>query len=188
MKTLTEIHSYYKARIEEVKKYSTNGDPWAFLMAASYIDYLVRIVYNIEPTTHKEYKQFIRDYLSLVNPKYKDFAYESGNQDLPEQMYHVLRCGIIHGYSLVPDEKSRNHGGRVRSILLAHKKNGETHLNKYNKNNFDSVVFTAENFTEDLEKVLDKIFVDIAPQDSNLSNNIVNWVTKYPPIMSVPTA
>jgi len=182
MDTLTKIHKYYKDRIGEVKGNANNGDPWAFLMAAAYIDFLVKMVYNVEPTTHRHYKDFIRDYLSLINAKYSSFIYANGSQDLPEQMYHVLRCGIIHGYSLVPDSLSVSKGGRKRSILVAHRKNGAIHFTGYSMNGYDSVIFTAEDFSEDLESVLDKIFTQLAPADPILESNIIDWVQKYPPI------
>lgn len=182
MTTLTEIHSYYKDRINEIKNYSNDGGPWSFLMASAYIDFLVKLVKNTEQTSHQHYKEFIRDYLSLINPQYKNFTYENGLQDLPEQMYHVLRCGIVHSFSLVPDQRSVNAGGRTRSILLAHKNNDAIHFHKHKIDGFDSVVFTAEVFVEDLEKVLDKIFLELAPNDTNLQNNILGRVSSYPPI------
>jgi hypothetical protein len=185
MRSITDIHDYYCARIKEVKGYAKSGDPWVFLMAASYIDYLVRMVYNVEQSTSNNYKKFIKDYLSLINPLYKDFVYQCGLEDLPEQMYHVLRCGIVHGFSLVPDKHGMKKGGRKRSILLGHKINGDIHFAKIVTTEYDSVLFTAEDFTEDLDKLLDKIFVDIAPHDSILTNNIINWVNMYPPIMSI---
>ncbi|MCB0521352.1 MAG: hypothetical protein H6577_24155 [Lewinellaceae bacterium] len=183
MTTLTDIHQYYKARIKEVQKYANSGDPWAFLMSAAYIDYLVKMVYNAEPSTNRYYKDFIRDYLSLINIQYRDFIYTNGLQDLPDQMYHVLRCGIVHGYSLVPDALSIRKGGRIRSILLAHNKNGAIHFTKYNQDGLDSVIFTAEEFAKDLESVLDEIFLNLAPTNTSLENNILEWVRKYPPIM-----
>lgn len=187
MTTLTEIHSYYKDRINEIKNYSNDGGPWSFLIASAYIDFLVKLVQNTEQTSHKHYKDFIRDYLSLINPQYKDFKYENGLQDLPEQMYHVLRCGIVHSFSLVPDQKSVNNGGRSRSILLAHKKNNAIHFHKHKLDGFDSVVFTAEDFVEDLSKVLDKIFLELAPTNTNLQNNILARANAYPPIGALIT-
>jgi hypothetical protein len=100
-------------------------------------------------------------------------------------MYHVLRCGIVHGYSLVPDKISISKGGRKRSILLGHRKNCDTHFEKNEENGLDSVVFTAEDFAEDLEKLTDAIFKEMAPKDQNLSKNIVDWYSKYPPIVSL---
>ena len=53
---------------------------------------------------------------------------------------------------------------------------------KYDQNGCDSVVFTVEDFAEDLRKVLDKIFIDLAPNDQQLSSNILSWISKYPPL------
>jgi hypothetical protein len=97
-------------------------------------------------------------------------------------MYHILRCGITHSYSLIPDSKSKSKGGRERSILLGQRKNNNVHFMKHDKNGYDSVIFTVEDFAEDLEKVLDKIFIDLAPEAPLLSNNIISWVNKYPPL------
>lgn len=187
MITLSDIHNYYKQRIGEVIRFANefgSGDLWAFVMSASFIDYLVKLVNNKESSAQL-YKEFVRIYLSEINPLYRDFVFNSGHQDLPEQMYHVLRCGMIHSYSLVPDSKSLTKGGRVRSILLVHRKNGYTHFDKYSDNNLDSVLFTVEDFAEDLEKVLDKIFLDLAPNDPALSTNILVWVTTQPPIAQI---
>lgn len=97
-------------------------------------------------------------------------------------MYHVLRCGIVHNYSLVPDHQSSKNGGRKRSILLGHRKNDHKHLSRYNEKGYDSVLFTAEDFSEDLEKVLDKIFLELAPTNLVLEKNIKSWINKYPPL------
>jgi hypothetical protein len=185
MTTLSEIYDYYKIRIEEVVEFAHKGrgDLWTFLMACSYIDFLVKMVYDKESSA-KDYKKFIKDYLSLINPLYRDFTYTVGNKkDLPEQMYHVLRCGITHSYSLVPDSRSIRNGGRPRSILLDQRKNNNTHFVKYDQNGYDTVIFTVEDFAEDLKKVLDMIFLDLATNDVTLSGNIINWIAKYPPLM-----
>lgn len=184
--TLAEVHEYYKTRIFEVQKFASDfgsGDLWAFLMCSSFIDFLVKMVVNNEKASNSiEYKLFIEKYLSLVNPAYRDFAFQSGKKDLPKQIYHVLRCGIVHSYSLCPDQKSQKSGGRKRSIVLGHRKNGYTHLAPFTENGNDSIIFTIEDFSRDLGLVLDKIFNDIVPFDSIIANNIISWVSKYPPI------
>lgn len=98
-------------------------------------------------------------------------------------MYHILRCGIIHRNSLVPDSASLKRNGRSRSIMLGQRCNGNVHFMKHDQGTIDSVIFTVEDFAEDLEKVLDEIFIDLAPKDIKLSQNIIDWVSKYPPIM-----
>lgn len=188
MTSLSDIHQYYKIRIEEVQRFAKtfgSGDLWTFLMCSSFIDYLVKMVNNKDKTSGSDYKEFIRLYLSQINIKYIEFKYKSGKQDLPEQIYHVLRCGITHSHSLFPDKLSRVKGGRNRSIVLAHRKNGNIHLDRYLENGLDSVIFTIEDFSEDLEKVLDKIFIDVAPQNSEVASKILAWVTNYPPISNL---
>ena len=54
---------------------------------------------------------------------------------------------------------------------------------KYDQNGYDTVIFTVEDFAEDLKKVLDKIFLELAPKNSVLAGNIVSWVNKYPPVI-----
>jgi hypothetical protein len=185
MTTIHEIYNYYKTLIEDIKEFAYNGqgDLLTFLMCSSFIDFLVKMVYDKESKS-SDYKKFIRDYLSQIDSRYKDFTYTVRNrQDLPEQMYHILRCGITHSYSLVPDSNSVSKGGRPRSIMLGQRKNSNTHFMKYDQNGYDTVIFTVEDFAEDLRKVLDKIFIDLAPNDQQLSSNILSWVNKYPPLL-----
>jgi hypothetical protein len=184
MTTIGEVYNYYKTLVEDIKEFAYNGqgDLLTFLMCSSYIDFLVKMVYDKESTSN-DYKIFIRDFLSKVDIRYKDFSYTIGKKkDLPEQMYHILRCGITHSYSLVPDSKSVTKGGRERSIMLGQRKNNNTHFTKYDENGYDTVIFTVEDFAEDLRGVLDKIFLELAPNDQQLSRNILSWVNKYPPL------
>lgn len=104
METLDSIHFYYKERIGEVKRYSSIGDVWVFLMCSVFIEYLVKLVSGKEATNKGDYKHFIGTYLSLIDPRYKNFKYSNGKTDLPDQMYHVLRCGIVHGFSFIADK------------------------------------------------------------------------------------
>ncbi|MBP9077452.1 MAG: hypothetical protein KBG02_11370 [Haliscomenobacter sp.] len=179
------IYNYIKGMSTKlVKVANEEGDPWIFLMCSCFIDYLVRMV-NDKETIHKDYKDFIRSYLSRINPLYRDFKFSCGKQDLPEQMYHVLRSGIVHSFSLVPDSKSLTKGGRSRSIIVSHRKNNNVHMTPYMNGSFDSVIFTAEDFAEDLDKLVDLFFNDIALKDDSLKNNITQWFTKHPHIMAM---
>lgn len=181
MESLESIHNYYKERIGEVKRYSAIGDVWVFLMCSVFIEYLVKLVSDKEVTDKDDYKDFIRNYLSLINPLYRDFKYANGKRDLPDQMYHVLRCGIVHGFSLIADKTARKKGGRDRSILIGHKSGGGTHLDPINRKGFDSVFFCAEDFANDIEKVIDLVF-QMAKENNILRDQIINWVKIYPPI------
>ena len=181
---ITDIHNYFKNRISEINDLAKRGDPWVFLCCSSFVDYLVRATYDKEANAN-DYKEFIMNYLSLIDIRYKDFEYQSGAKDLPDQMYHILRCGIIHSFSLIPDSNSLRKGGRIRSILLAHNKNGATHFKAMTESGYDSVIFTAESFAADLEKLVEKIFTEIVIIDSAIEVNIKSWWTKYTPIMGL---
>jgi hypothetical protein len=54
---------------------------------------------------------------------------------------------------------------------------------KFDQNGYDTVIFTVEDFAEDLKKVPDKIFLYLTPNNSLLANNIVSWITRYPSLM-----
>ncbi|MCC6412924.1 MAG: hypothetical protein IT270_14765 [Saprospiraceae bacterium] len=179
---LEDIHRYYKDRLDELTKYASEGDPWVFILLAAFIEYMVKITSNKDETNSNDYKDFIKHYLSLVNVQYRDFTFNQGTQDLPAQMYHTLRCGVIHSFSMIPDKISTKYGGRPRSILLAHRKNGKIHLSVHIEDGMDSVIFTAEDFLDDIKKLVEVIFIEKATNDANLKNNIIDWFNKYQPI------
>ncbi len=186
------IESYFKSRVEELRAFAERGDPWVFLCASSFIEYLAKVVYD-RPTTHKDYKEFLKNYLFTICPEYKTFKYDSGKCDLAEQMYHVLRCGIVHSFSLFPDRvATTNHGGRARSILIAHRKSGRRHLGNYvdkrRNPKLDAAVFIAEDFIDDIAEVTDFIFSQARKRTTSgkqLRSNIRNWVKAYPPIEEI---
>jgi len=135
------------------------------------------------------YKDFLRDYLFKVCPEYGTFRYRSGKADLADQMYHVLRCGIVHSFSVIADQAAKVRGGRDRSILLAHRASGRTHLSNYVNNRrkpkLDSAVFIAEDFVEDIAKLTTYIFAESTKKTTSgtrLRTNIRKWVKDYPPI------
>jgi hypothetical protein len=98
-------------------------NPWPFLCASALIEYLTKMV-NGDGSGAEKYKQFVSTYLARVNPLYNSFTYIYGSpspeQDLPRQMYHILRCGIVHSFSFIPDKQATDKGGRPRSVLIAH--------------------------------------------------------------------
>jgi hypothetical protein len=112
-------------------------------------------------------------------PKYKSFQYLSGKADLPEQMYHVLRCGIVHSFSLVPDQGARDKGGRDRSIVLSH--NGR-HLSQWSKQKApDACCLNAEEFIDDIESAMLQLF-STAKGNRQIAQNIEDWTKRHPPI------
>ena len=52
--------------------------------------------------------------MSKVDHRYVDFKFKNGKSDLPDQMYYVLRNGLVHTFTL----KFNNNGnGRTNSIV-----------------------------------------------------------------------
>ncbi|MDX1904379.1 MAG: hypothetical protein SFU27_09505 [Thermonemataceae bacterium] len=178
--TLAEIESYFIGRCDEIISLSQRGDPWVFLCTSAMIDYLTNMVTG--HSTRLKYIKFIEDYFSQVNFQYKDFQYKNGSKDLPTQMYVILRCGIVHSFSFVPNQQGLTNGGRTRSILLAHEKNGHSHFEIYTKNGMDSVVFTAEQFSKDLKSVVRLLFQTTC-SNQQIENKIISYVTIHPPIL-----
>ena len=94
-----EAKTYFYARIEELKDMCKPGGaetPWVFLCGSAMIDYLSRLAAG-KDNGGEGFKKFIRDYMPS---SYCDFEYRSGDKDLPEQVFHILRCGIVHSFSL----------------------------------------------------------------------------------------
>jgi hypothetical protein len=175
-----DIETYFKGRVEELKRLAKLGDPWVFLCASSFIEYLAKITLGRE-TTQKDYKDFLRDYFFRACPEYDKFTYADGDRDLAVQMYHVLRCGIVHSFSLIPDQQAKGKGGRDRSIILAHRASGRRHLTSYGDGTLDSVVFVAEDFVADIETVTNFIFTESSTHPL-LRLNIETWWNLHPPI------
>lgn len=182
-----QIEQYYKARAKELQRILEDGSPWGFVCAAAYLDCLSKLVAG-QDNKRKGYKDFVRNYLAKINPSYASFAYKNGSKDLPEQLYHVFRCGIVHQFSLVPDQQSLNSGGRSRSIVLCRRKESKRknlpHLSQYSSGTIsDAAVFVAEDFGKDLESVVSLIFSSQAKAiEPQIARNIKDWVKKHPPI------
>src|SRR5215471_9819349 len=116
---LEKATEYFLKRAAELRQMSIVGTPWIFLSSSAFLEYLSKLA-NGKDNKGPGYKEFIVDYLAQVRPLYRDFTYRSGQKDLPKQMYHVLRCGIVHSFSLIPDQMAKSAGGRNRSIILCH--------------------------------------------------------------------
>ena len=130
------------------------------------------------------YKDFVVNWLTRVRPAYGSFKYKSGQSDLPIQMYHVLRCGIVHTLSLIPDTRGQSHGGRDRSIVLAHRTGagaaGLKHLDAYSSTNTpDAALFVAEDLVDDIEAVVSLIFSQAVP-GSPLEARMHSWLAAHP--------
>lgn len=177
---IEDIRKYFLERCDEVISLSERGDPWVFLCGAAMIDYLAQMTPGKKMNN---YIGFVDEYFYQVNPNYRTFSFGNGKMDLPKQMYYVLRCGIVHSFSLVPDARGIGNGGRSRSILLGHEKNGLSHFQVFDERGMDSVIFTAEQFSKDIKDVVALLFNN-ANKKPELLAHILLHSSKHPPIIA----
>jgi hypothetical protein len=179
---LTELETRFVDLIRAASQYCSDGTPLPFVLAAAYIDYLSKLVMG-EDKRGAGYRAFIKNHLSNVRKEYQTFTYASGAADLPDQMYSVLRCGLVHSFSMIPDKSIKNQKGRDRSIVLSHRVNlapGGHHLMRHSgPQKLDAALFVLEDFLDDLEKVVHMIFAQ-ARTDPTLAANIAKWVKQCP--------
>lgn len=158
------------------------GNIWIFLGLATTIDYLAGLERG-KRAGRRGYIDFIRNYFP---EKYSDFEYESTHRkpgtgilkkgvrskrqmtkkDLPEQMYFIFRCGLVHSFSLVPSLDEIENGGRERSITIHSRvdaeRDGKNHLDnfKLTPHVVDSAYFVDEDLLDDVIAVVRKLFAD----------------------------
>ena len=181
--TLSDAHQRFKDRLAELPALYPSGSPWVFLCAAALVEYLAKLVDGSD-TGGLGYKNFVRNWLALIRPAYATFSYRSGQSDLPEQMYHVLRCGVVHNLSLIPAPAARAKGGRDRSIVLCHRPEAQQghlfHLSNYATAEIaDAAIFVAEDFVDDIDHVVERVFSAAVP-GSTLEINMNRWLNEYP--------
>ena len=178
--TLGEAETLFLDLLKSLEPMAAN--PWPFLCASALVEYLTKMV-NGGPSGAQKYKQFVKTYLAGVDPRYKAFTYAGGQQDLPVQMYHVLRCGIVHSFSLIPDATATASGGRTRSIVIAHE---GRHLSPYRENGTDAALLVLHDFVMNLENVIKQSFL-AANTDARLRANIEKHLRDHPPIQVLST-
>jgi hypothetical protein len=197
---LDEARRYFMDRAVEIQAECSHRSPWVFLNAAAYIEYLARATIHPlkDPSladTRKNrkpdgavYAEFVTTWLGRVRKEYASFTYKDGQQDLPEQMYRVLRCGLVHSFSLIPDEQDGRKDERSRTIVLGHRFDGsQAHLSSYEEGDLDGAVFVAEDLAEDLIVVTGLLFGEAA-KDDDLAHLLQDRLDKHPPLTSLPGA
>ena len=172
---LNEVKKHLKHIIKYMESTVDLATAARYIVPLCLIDYLSKL-YNCN------YKEFITEIMAEVNPKYKTFRYNTeGKQDLNIQMYHVLRCGFVHSFSLIPDETAKRKGGRDRSIILGFKEdNNLSHLDNFSCEGVpDACLFILDDFISDLDKSIDILFEKVT-NDENLKKHILKLVSDYP--------
>lgn len=179
---IKDVQSTLDRTFEALKNVCSRKSPLGFLCVAALIDYLSRLAYGRPKGSQdwERYTNFIREFFPA---RYRDFQYKNGERDLPEQMYYVLRNGMVHSFTLVPIGK-----GRVNSIVLCHRREAKrdkySHLGNYKdkKSKFDNAaLFVMEDFLEDTKTAAYKL-INKARKRSSLRKNILDWYIKTPPI------
>lgn len=177
---LDQAEAYFLNEINNLRQIADFKNPWIFLCASAYIEYLSKLAAG-RNSGGAGFKEFVREFMPVA---YRDFVYKSGKDDLPEQLYHVLRCGIVHSFSLIPDQTAIGFGGRPRSVILAHE--GD-HLGSVNAPPIDDACsLNAYNFVDDLEYATRKL-LDAARTDPGRATKVTDWLAKHPPIMAIPS-
>lgn len=201
---ILEAKNYFQNLISAAKKYCPDHTPLPFVLGACFIDYFSKMVKD-KDKGGRGYKDFVRKYMKEVRQEYATFKYSNGVPDLPVQMYHILRCGIVHSFSLTPDKSNhkppfylklcklrlsnktvyKKHG-RDHSIALCHKdwadQNGYKHLSPYSGPRYlDAALFVIEDFLDDL-LVVNELIYNKAVADHMLRDKIEGWLKASPPI------
>jgi len=172
--TLDEAQQHFLKMLEMLPKMKPS--PWPFACGSMMIDYLARM--SIDRTSKHAgdgdvYIEFINTYM----PTYSNYTFSDGARDLPFQMYYILRCGIVHSFSFVPDERFKK--GRERSIVISHE---GRHLSQCSyAASSDAVLFSFPQFYKDIQSAINDVFAN-AKGDTGLATRIENFLRKYPPL------
>lgn len=156
---------------------SMKASPWPFLCAAAMIEYLAKMTVG---NGRRSYIDFIKTYMRR---DYSTFRFKNGDTDLPEQIYHVLRCGMVHSFSLTPDLNDYKKG-RNESIVISHSGNHLTNYLGTDGHHLDAVRLVFGMFADDIGTALQKVFV-AADGDAELRGRITSHLRAQPPIQSL---
>ena len=183
--TNQEYEKYVLSRIDEAA--SRAPSPAAFGDITEIMDAMAKA--TTFPGSSRQRKSDATRFQEFVNkhmrPEYRCFQYASGVTDLPAQMYHILRCGILHSMSLAPNGSASGKApiGRKDSILLDC---GGVHLANVNGNGYDAAVFVFPKFVEDVKAATRKAFA-AARKNTVLEAQLSKYIVDHPPVVGLPT-
>lgn len=197
---ISDYQLWINARIEELKTAQRNkndidrlnGSIWDFVLMGCLVDVISRINYNNIKSSIKRTSKLFDDRL----PKYREVYYNKPKiiNDVPEQIYMVMRCGLVHSLSLVPNKdymtsKSYENHWRKGSLLLTHRGNHlQMRTRIHNGEPIDACQLDYSTMLDDMQSALDAIFQD-AKQDTTLSDHIETFVRENPTlgfVLSIP--
>jgi hypothetical protein len=184
--TLNEYKAYLLREIAAVRQRDPSPD--AFIAGAAVLDTMAQAAISrrrsggaIKPDGVR-FAEFVRKFM---RPEYASFRYAGGQQDLPEQMYAILRSGLIHGRSLAPNPPANGKRpiGRVDSIILDR---AGTHLYPWQDADRDAAVFVFSTFVTDIEAAIRRVFVRAA-NESGLQVLVERYLHDHPPVQALPS-
>lgn len=156
-------------------------DRRAFASSAILIDVLAHATMSPKLDNNQRFQEFISCYMSR---SYCSFRYANGLQDLPMQMYAILRCSLIHAFSLTPlprrDKKPTS--GRKNSILISA---DGVHLGRVLDPPYDAALFVFSPFLNDIESALLEAFSQ-AERDRGLKHRIERHIRIHSPVIPLP--
>jgi hypothetical protein len=174
----SHYQDYFKDRVGELK--TINHKIWGFVGAASLLEYVTQLINNGQSSAILYKQLFASPYM---DPKYASFTYLTDVQDLPVQMYHIYRCGLLHSFSLLADSIGRRQGARDRSIVFnslvdTPSLKATDHCTPYTQNGLDACRLILEPLLDDIGIAIDNIFAD-----TSMDQSIQQSATDHPPFL-----
>ncbi len=193
---LNAIDRYLKDRLDELDSLAQRGDPWVFGACCTFIEMLATRENPQEKMLGNRFKTFVQNYLMPSNSLYQDAENKlkektTGQKscEISKNLWKVLRCGVVHSFSMKGKKDKKDKKGEEYKILLGHRKNSKSctseHLNIVDVNDngktYKALLIMAEDFVEDLRKCTQKI-IEKAKQDSSFYNNFKEKFSTDPPL------
>lgn len=186
--TLKAISAYLNARLKELEDLASPGHPWSFLASCTYLDFCSALAIGGK-AGKEDFKNFVKDYLFPVRPEYNVASYPMTGLKLDDQMYHVLRCGVTHSFSMRAEQDAKSavkFPTKPLSIMLAHRKSNIPHLQYIElRGGTEAYALIAEDFVADLRKATDA-FLSAARKRStagaSLRKGIISRFKSRPPL------
>lgn len=183
---LEKFKSYMLERFLELER-DSRGTVWDFVGLSVSLDYLASLN-KIEVKDQKTGKlrlqygsEYFTSFINIFFPEeYFKFTYRSGSNDLPEQMYRTLRCGLAHAFSLYGEPNGK---GRTGSIMIGHGIGNLIRTQKAPPRD-DTVILNFIPFLNDVRTALIKL-VEAARADPQLKERLLGRIRVQPPLQLI---
>ncbi|MBS1014830.1 hypothetical protein [Acetobacter persici] len=187
---LEKFKSYMHERFNELER-DSRGTAWDFVGLSVSLDYLasltkIKVKVKVKVKQREELRwQPGREYFTIfINEffpeAYSQFTYRNGSNDLPEQMYRTLRCGLAHAFSL--DGEPGGHG-RTGSIMIGHGKGNLIPAQKAPPRD-DTVILNFIPFINDVRTALNNL-IEAARSDPRLKERLLKRIRAQPPLQLI---